>query len=213
MKKRRVLVAILTLTTLCSSVASDNLRIGLALGGAFHRTYVKTELELGKDKVTTSSVAAGVFVGYDYHIKETPLFLGAELALTNHNAEKEQYLICSPYSAGSFKLKTNNSLTGVLRFGVIANQTGNDILLYGKAGLSSTNWTTTVKEQDEYQNSFQKYGLVTGFGMDSKVSQNFSIGWEHQYTFNSEMRRIHPTIKLKTKPIVQITSMRITYSF
>lgn len=213
MKKTIILISAITLTALTGSVASESLRAGLIIGGASHRASVKTILGTAKDKLTTSSPAVGVFFGVDCKISESPLFVGMEFSLINHNAEEEQYLTTHGITATSFKLKTNNSFKQMLRFGFVANEAENDILLYGKAGLASTNWETTVTDQLVYKNQFQKYGLVAGIGMESKVNKSFSIAWEHEFTFNSEMRRLHPELELKTKPLVQTTSMRLTYSF
>lgn len=195
-----------------SIISNDTFRMGLSLGNSLHDSYIKTILGDKKEKINAKSPSYGLFLGVDYKIVGSPIFVGMEFSLINNKSEKEKYLI-NIARGTSFNLKTSYSLKQLIRCGVILNEIENEILLYGIAGISSTNWQTIIKDQLEHRNEFQKHGLTSGFGMESKINQNVSVGFQYELTLNNEMRKLHPTLELKLKPVVQNTSLRLTYSF
>lgn len=214
MKIKYVLLSCITFASLANALGSESIRVGIALGGSAHRMSVKNGFNNEKDKLNASSPSAGVFVGADYSISESPIFVGAEVLLTNNIAEETQNLFGNGLTATSFKIRTNNSIKPTLRFGFKGNHDENDVLLYAKAGLASTNWRMNVENPGgRYTKQFQKFGFVTGLGIESKMNQNFSVAWEHEITKHWEMKSIHPIHLLKTKPVTHTTTMRFAYSF
>lgn len=212
MRKIACLLPLITLVTLSNSFSCDSIRMGLSLGGAYHSTKAKNIHTSDRDKFIKSAPSVGFFLGYDHLISETPLFFGGEIGINNHNSEKTRFLTGGSYPA-QLKLKTNNSFTGSIRLGIKVN----DTLLYVKWGASSTNWQTRVtiskNQYPQNQRNYQNMGYIGGFGLESRMSPNFSIGIEHEYTFNNEIKNLHPNIPLKLRPIVQTTGVRLIYNF
>jgi len=208
MKFKSFIIAALTLSNISSVYGSDSLRLGLSFGVSNHRISSKNSKTDEKSLFTKSVPASGVLMGYDHLIKDTPLFLGMEISGTNHNMEDTQE--GSYYLPYTMMVKTNNTISGSLRFGVMAN----DTLLYGKLGGASTNFQVVVNaKRDENRVSYQKMGYISGFGMENKLNANFSLGFEHEYTFHRHIQNMKPGLCVRLKPIVQKTSFRLIYNF
>lgn len=213
LKLKPIFSVTLTLFMLSSSLASDSLRVGVSLGFSYHKTKSKN-LTLAKvkqlDKFSVSAPAAGAFLGYDHLISETPLFIGLEAAITNHNSEKTRSGLYWPSGQTyELKIKTNNSLRGSLRLGVLSK----NILVYAKTGIASTNWQTTIKAPiGDKQTNFKKYGYLFGAGLECKMNDNFSFGIEHEFIKSNKLGNIHPHLNIKMSPTLQITSLRLIYS-
>jgi opacity protein-like surface antigen len=212
LKLSYVFPAMMTLCMLSSSLASDCLRMGVSLGFSHHKTKSRN-LSLPKmkplDKFSKSAPSAGVFLGYDHLISETPLFIGLEAAINNHNSEKTRHGLYWPPGHYELKIKTNNSLTGSLRLGVLSK----NVLIYAKTGIASTNWQTTIKAPiGDKQTNFKKVGYLVGGGLECKMNRNFSFGIEHQFIKSNNLGNIHPQINIKMSPTLQITSLRLIYT-
>jgi len=209
-KRQIILSSILALTALSSSLASDCLRVGISIGSAYHKTKLKV-ISIGQEiKFDRHDPLVGAFIGYDHLINETPLFIGLEAGVNNHNSEKTLYA-CEGYkNTCSLKLKTNNSMIGALRLGVSTK----DVLVYAKTGLSSTNWQTLIQSSlGDKQTNYQKAGYVFGFGLECKMNRNFSFGLEHQFTMHNSLHNMHPKMDLKISPTTHTTGLRLIYSF
>lgn len=209
-KRKIILFSILTLIQLSNSLASDCLRIGVNIGSAYQKTKLKA-ISIGHEvKFDRQDPLVGAFIGYDHLINETPLFIGLEAGVNNHNSEKTLYACDSYKNTCSLKLKTNNSLIGALRLGVATK----DVLVYAKTGLSSTNWQTLIQSSlGDMQTNYQKPGYVFGFGLECKMNRNFSFGLEHQFTTHNSLHNMHPKMDLKLSPTTHTTGLRLIYSF
>lgn len=186
----------------------DTLRVGISLGSSAHNTCAKSLTYNEKTKFKKPSHYASVFVGYDHLIKETPIFLGVEAEVSNHKAEKSKdgYFV----TPATFKISTNNSITGSLRMGTVIK----NILLYGKTGISSTNWKTTFEGNNIIQHKrYQKYGSLIGGGIECILNKNFSFSFEHTFTNYNTIEKIPPDTQLKLSPAIQTTSLRLIYNF
>ena len=194
-------------------------RLGVSIGNAYHKAQLKNvisdtnlpgmDIKGKKHDLIKNSPAVGAFFGYDHIFEETTIFIGAEMALVNHNFEKS---VRSVFKGRTYllTLKTNNSTTGALRLGILVK----DVLIYGKTGLSSTNWNVLVKSPyGNNQKKFQKTGYVFGFGCEFKLNNTFSLGLEHEFTKHSRLTSIHPVVDIKITPIVQTTNLRLIYNF
>lgn len=215
MIKKTILLTAVTIATLSGALSSDNYRMGFSMGIAHHDIEVENKATQEKTLFINSSTSAAVFVGLDHIIDQTPFFLGLELAADNHNSEQEQIVRGSDSSKDStLRLKTNNSLSGSLRIGVVSDET----FLYAKTGLAWTNWQTNScllgESADKSQKSnFTKVGVIGGFGVESKLNPNFSLGLEHELVFSNAFEFARNEVVSTVKPMAQKTSLRLTYNF
>jgi opacity protein-like surface antigen len=215
MRKNSFLLSLVLLATLSTCLSNDNFRIGMSLGVNSVNAKVKSSLTQQRVKLVKNSPSAAIFGGLDHDIADTPMFIGLELEANNHNSEKEMFIDYGARTAGSnLKLKTNNSLSGAIRFGVTTDST----LLYAKAGIGTSNWLLHLKSvanvgAEDSRAYFQKIGYIGGFGMESKMSKSFSIGLEHQYTINRKFTFSYREDIIKVNPLNQTTSFRLIYSF
>lgn len=214
MIKKSILLAAAILSTLSSSSSTDNYKMGFSMGIAHHDISVKKESG-EKGTFIKSAPSYGLFAGVDHIIDQTPFFLGAEFSASNHSSEKEQIVACGDTSKDfTLRLKTNNSLSAALRAGVVSDGT----LLYAKTGLALTNWQTTACLRSEpaekaEKSNFNKVAFVGGFGVESKLNHNVSLGLEHDLIFTSAFKFSHNGETSTVKPMAQKTSLRLTYSF
>lgn len=215
MIKKTILLTSTIVATLSCAFSSDNYRMGFSMGIAHHDIEVDSKATQEKTILIKSSTSHGVFVGLDHIIDQTPFLLGLELAGNNHNSEQEQ-IVRGRHSSKDYtlRLKTNNSLSGSLRIGVVCDET----LLYAKTGLAWTNWQTNScllgQPADKSQRSnFTKVGVIGGLGVESKLNPNFYLGLEHELVFNSSFEFAHNGEVSKVNPMAQKTSLRLTYSF
>lgn len=210
MKIKVILFSVLTLFESSSSLSSDCLRIGVGVGSSYHQTKLKVISTRQETKLDKRDPLVGAFIGYDHSINETPLFIGLETGINNHNSEKTQHACDPKKSMFSARVKTNSSLIGALRIGVVAK----DVLLYAKTGMSSTNFQTLIKSSaGDKQTNYQKVGYVFGLGLECKMNRNFSFAIEYQTTTHNRLRNMHPAIDLKISPVTHITDLRLIYSF
>ncbi len=211
MKKKILFVATFALSILSSCFASDTLRVGLSFGAATHAAKSSNEKTGDRDTYIKSAPSAGVFVGYDHLINETPLFLGVEVAGHNHNSETTKDGLHWPHHTPyTLTLKTNNTISGAIRFGVVAKEA----MLYAKVGAATTNWQVAVKTKGrDDRTTYQKMGYVGGIGIESRLNENFSMGVEHECVFSNNLKNMRPNIFVKISPLVQTTSFRLVYNF
>lgn len=200
-------IAILFFSSECVSL--DKFRVGVSLGISLHETKSKSLIDNEKTKFKKTSHYAGIFGGYDHLITDLPIFIGLEGEIALHNAEREKY---GDYyqTPAMLKIATNNSVVGSARLGVVAK----NILVYGKLGLSSTNWKTTFEDQkSSTQKKYQKYGIVCGGGIECIMNNNFSFGLEYTTTNYNTIEKIPPELQLKLWPTIQVAKLRLIYSF
>jgi len=215
MIKKTILLTSIIIATLSGSLSSDNYRMGFSMGISHHDIEVENKATQQETIFVKSSPSHAVFVGLDHIIDQTPFFLGLELAGNNHNSEQEQIVRGDDTSKDfTLRLKTNNSLSGSLRIGVVSDET----FLYAKTGLAWTNWQTNSclcgEPADKSQKTnFTKVGVIGGFGVESKLNSNFSLGLEHELVFSSAFEFAHNGELSKVNPMAQKTSIRLTYSF
>jgi opacity protein-like surface antigen len=207
-KRTKLIIATAILCIASKSSAFDTVRVGTGLGAAFHEVKSRSTTSQAKEKIRKNSEYVSLFVGYDHLIDQTPLFLGMEAECAHHYAEKTKIGVLS--SDDSLKLATNNSVNGSVRMGVSVQ----NVLIYGKAGVSSSNWKATfVSRTEDVQKKYQKYGRLIGGGVECKFNENFSFGLEHVYVGYNSLEKIHPELNLKLTPTVHTTKLRLIYSF
>jgi hypothetical protein len=207
-KIKIITAATFTLFAMSGSLAFDTLRLGIGLGNANYEIKAKNFTWNEKEKIKKSSQHSSIFLGYDHLINETPLFFGIEGEFSNHNAEKSYRT--DWYPNGTLRVSTNNTVNGSLRLGVSTN----NVLIYGKAGVAYTNWNVSFQDRTaDLQKKYQKYGKVFGGGIECSLNKNFSIGVEHTFEGYNTIERISPILNLKLRPTIQVTKVRLIYSF
>lgn len=207
-RTRKLSSYLLSFAVISNSIALDTLRVGMSLGPTFHETKPKNFNGYELNSFVRKSPFVGVFAGYDHLVQETPLFVGLEAEAANHSAERTNEVYNATNT--SFKLATNNSFLGAVRVGVSLGEA----LIYGKVGLSLTNWKTTISSPGEYiQKDYKKYGNAFGGGMECSVNKNCSLGIEHIFTSVNSIKRIHPDNALTLSPTIMATKLRLVYNF
>lgn len=215
MIKKTILLTSTIIATLSGSLSSENYRMGFSMGIAHHDIEVENKATQEKTIFIKSSTSHAVFIGLDHIVDQTPFFLGLELAGNNHNSEQEQIVRGDNSSQDyTLRLKTNNSLSGSLRIGVVSEET----FVYAKTGLAWTNWQANSclvgEPADKSKKSnFTKVGVIGGLGVESKLNPNVSLGLEHELVFSSAFEFAHNGEVSTVKPMAQKTSLRLTYNF
>jgi hypothetical protein len=91
MLKNNFAKACLITASLNSSIFStDSLYVGASMGNTSSHFSLDRDLAIGhKDSsnIGKDSFNCGLFVGYNYLIKESPIFIGVEIGAQNHNLE------------------------------------------------------------------------------------------------------------------------------
>ena len=216
------IVKALTLTVAtCTAVSgAEGLYAGLNIGQASIQADMQRK-SLSTIKNVSSSgdtgVNVGAYVGYNHLIQETPLFIGLEVGIENHNLKIDQEENTSPPVPINHKtaVKTNNSLTGVGKFGFVVK----DLMLYVKAGVVKTNWG--VSYSASYNNALgiddkvkpNKYGSIFGLGVDYKLNKNWLIGVDYSVKTYPEVVLFGSIGKVRIDPIINTTNFRLIYSF
>lgn len=214
MIKKSILLTVALLSTLSGTLSSDKYRMGFSLGISHNDIKVKSVTTKEHIYFVKNAPILGVFCGIDHFIDKTPLFLGFELEARNHNYEKEEVVAQGTTDDYfSLRLRTNNSVKGALRFGIVSD----DTLLYAKTGLHTYNLQSTaclLGEPDSIKKeSFQKIGYIGGFGIEGRLNPNFSLGLEHEFAFGSEFKLTYHEEVAVAKPLTQITKLKLTYNF
>lgn len=206
--KLNLLSSLAFIGALSSISASDTLQMGVSLGTSFHETKAKNTGNSFSNDFMKNSYNAGIFLGYDYKIKETPFFIGIEGELGSHAYEKSSdtdLLI-----GGTLKLSSNMSKIVGARFGVSSN----DASIYVNTGLAHTNWKVSLNNQTEnITKKFQRFGMVIGGGVETSLNQNFVLGMEHNYISYNALENIIPGNSFKMVPLIQTTRIRLSYRF
>lgn len=216
-KKARAILSVVLVATISSKViATDGLYAGVGLGNAFMYGKLKNASLLEDRKMRKNGHVANAFVGYSHTLQGTPMFVGLELAAINHAMKKR---ISGTYPADyrpySFALSTNNSLHAHLRIGV----TVSNLSFYAKGGVAQTNFKTSYSvSNQERSHNFIKYGASTGFGVESRINKNFSLGVEHVYTSYGSLSNVAPNLGVqdfrhKVTEEIHLTSLRLIYNF
>ncbi len=218
-------IIIKALLILCSITPSysmgDSLYTGINIGKSSINADLKRDIPGSRNdhaEMGNNEIGAGIFIGYNHLIKDTPVIAGIELGVQNHNLEvlKRDN---SPFFNQIAKIRTNNSFTGVLKIGISIK----DIMIYGKAGLALTNWTLSFtsdlvnRPQGNWNTNISKksnkYGAILGCGIDFRLNPNWAIGIDHTVTQYPSLKLHHPMWALETKPLIQTTSLRLMYIF
>ncbi len=199
--------------------AINKLYIGLNTG----RSVAHIELERNFINLLTDNsnmgqdtINAGAFIGYDYLITETPLFVGCEFFLQNHSLQSVKGENTFPsFVSYITHAKTNNSYGGVIKVGLVIR----DLLIYGKGGIVMTNWTTSFLDKSDaniqttISRKHNKIGAIFGFGMDYNLTTNWAIGIDHALTSYPSLVLTHKIGTFKFSPLLYTTNLRLIYKF
>lgn len=209
------------LLTSCIHSAYGNLYTGINIGKSSAKLEFKRDIPGDRNDsadLGNNGMGGGLFIGYNHMITETPIIVGIEIGAQNHNLEvfkEETNNLVNQVT----KVKTNNSFTGTIKLGIAVK----DILFYGKAGMTLTNWTSTFKLtfvnraadnwNTDVSKKFNKYGIIFGGGIDFKLNSNWAIGIDHTITNYPTLKLPHPKWGFKVNPSIQTTSLRLMYIF
>lgn len=209
-KKYKLIVALVTLYTISSAVSFETIRLGFNIGNSHLEAKLKALENLNVQKLKKDSYYAGVFMGYDHLIPETPLFVGIEGELSNHIMEVNARKDYDTDLIASLKLVSNNSKIASLRLGLSINQS----LIYGKVGIAQTNFNirVTTPKGILYRKK-EKLGMVMGAGLEVFLNKNYSVGIEHTFNDYNAIERIHPKTMARLIPTIHVTKLRLVYSF
>ncbi|MGN6560728.1 MAG: outer membrane beta-barrel protein [Candidatus Nitrosocosmicus sp.] len=218
--KRNKLYA-LSIGLLCSlpANASDWLYAGVGFGMTATKaesSYQTTANRFEHYTTSDNTNNYGVFLGYHYSLKETPLFVRLELGAQSHPSEtSHEDTSYNVFTQNVAYLRTNSSLLGLFKMGVSVK----DLMFYGTVGISKTNWKINIDTKDiattVTKNSLNitKYGRVFGFGAEYKVNPNWAIGLDHTYTEFASLKLTVPAGNVKMEPKIHTTTFRLTYVF
>lgn len=198
-----------------TALGIDGLHTGISIGSTNTKLGFKIDRTDSSD-LGNQSYNAGIFIGYNKLIEETPLLVGFELNAHNHNLKATQHEHTVPATLRiSSEIKANNSASFLLKFGVRIK----DLDLYAKAGISYYNWKTKAKhwlanyESKETSKTYDNYGLTYGMGIDYKLNPNWGIGIDYTNSTCNPLRMETKVGTLKINPMVHKTSFRVIYTF
>jgi len=212
---RIIKALMLTIATSTAVLGNEGLHVGIDIGQSFTQGDM---VRKSGDHLRHSSNAGnkngnvGAFIGYNHLIQDTPLFVGLEFGVQNHNLKinKEEHMV--RYSTIA---KTNNSFTGVGKIGIIIK----DLMVFTKFGLVKTNWDLQFKTNagmgppTTNRVKTNEYGTIYGFGVDYKLNTNWGIGVEYTVKTYSSLKLKSSVGIVTFKPTINTTSFRLMYSF
>jgi len=171
----------------------------------------KDSSNIGKD-----SFNYGLFVGYNYLIKESPIFIGVEIGAQNHNLEATKgENTFPPFVNYVTTVRTNNSLSGVFKLGIVVK----DLMIYGKGGIVRTNWMMNFVDKGNFRGDsaisqkFTKDGSIFGFGVDYSLNPNWSMGIDYTVSNYPTIKLVHRLGEFKMHPSLRTTTFRLSYLF
>jgi opacity protein-like surface antigen len=216
---RIVKALILTVATSTAVLGTEGLYVGINMGQSIVQAGMERKSSSTIRNTSSSgdkSVTVGTFIGYNHLIQETPLFIGLELGVENHNLkiDQEENVSHLPINHKTV-VKTNNSFTAIGKFGFIVK----DLMIYAKAGVVKTNWSLSYSAR--YNNALgientvktNKYGSIFGFGVDYKLNPNWLIGVDYSVKSYPDVVLKGAIANVTIKPTINTTSFRLMYSF
>jgi opacity protein-like surface antigen len=208
----------LSIPFIVPSHAMDQFFAGLNVGRAFIDSSLNRELAINtKDtsNMGNHDLLAGIFLGYTNSIAGTPLFVGFEFGAQYQKIflTKEENTF-PPYIHYVTNIKTNGSVTGVLKLGVKIK----DMLLYAKGGTSWTNWTINFSDRTNTpwktkSCPYNKFGTLLGFGIDYVLNCHWAIGLDYSHTTYPSLKLVNHVGGFKATSTLHTTSFRLTYLF
>jgi opacity protein-like surface antigen len=158
----------------------------------------------------------GVFAGYNYLIKESPLLIGGEIGAQLHSLEASKEdrvaLIHANYST---KVRASNSVTALMKMGFCINE----LVIYGKCGFAQTNFEMDYIDSRDasnpatYARKFKKDGLVVGGGVEYNINPNWIIGIDYAVSTYPNLKLNYDVGQIKVQPSLQSTTFRLSYVF
>jgi len=223
-----VKVSIVTLALSCYVSAMDKWYIGASMGKSDFHFSLDRDLTINQpafffiesrkdsSNMDKKSFNCGFFAGYNYLIKQTPLFIGFEIGAQNYSLEATQEeRTFPPFVNYRTKIRANNSLNGIFKIGIFIK----DLMIYGKAGIARTKWTISfIDNNNEIGGSFSsqkfiKHTSLFGFGIDYILNSNWSIGMDCNMAHYPNLKLTHPIGEFKVSPSVGTTTFRLSYLF
>ena len=198
-----------------TALGIDGLHTGISIGTTSTNLGFKLDRTDSSD-LGAQSYNAGIFIGYNKLIQETPLIVGFELSGHNHNLKANQHEHTLPATLRiAAEVKANNSASFILKGGVRIKE----LDFYAKAGVSYFNWKTKSKhwlanyEARESSKTYDNFGLTYGIGIDYKLNPNWGMGIDYTNSNCNPLRMETKVGTLKISPTIHKTSFRIVYIF
>lgn len=216
-RKAKLALALIVLNA-STALASEGLYTGISIGRSSFQANIHRDTS---DNLTyfsnsgTNGTAVGAFLGYNHLLTGSPLFIGLEGGVQSHNLKAK---INQSYGNNYFEkmdTKVDHSLFGVFKFGVVVNE----LMVYGKAGAFKSKVRLSYSSNYPSCQPFERliktnaYGSVYGFGVDFKVNPNWGIGLDHTVNTYSSIEFKLPNGNAGVDPVVNLTSLRLTYTF
>lgn len=213
MKKNKLMVVVSVLLAAAQPLHStDKPYIGIAVGQTSSIFKLARFME-GQRKDSSSigkhGYSAGVFAGYNYLIKESPIFVGLEIGARTGNMEAVKQDSLYRVVNHTTKVRSKNSLSAVFKMGFVVK----DLLVYGKAGLAQTNFQARFGGVERTLHNFKKNGTVFGFGVDYTLNPNWAIGADYVVANYQKLKITNDLGGFYLRPSLQTTTFRLSYMF
>lgn len=211
--------SLIALSLSASVFSTDSLYAGVSMGETSSHFSLDRDLAIGRkdsSNIGKDSFNYGLFVGYNYLIKESPIFIGVEIGAQNHNLEATKgESTFPPFVNYVTKIRTNNSLSGVFKLGIVVK----DLMIYGKGGIVRTNWMMNFVDKGNFRadsaisQKFTKDGSLFGFGVDYSLNPKWSIGVDYTVANYPNLKLVHRLGEFKMNPSLRTTTFRLSYAF
>lgn len=211
--------SIISIMGVSSILSTEGLYAGISLGLVSLNVDLDRNLQYSghnNSKLSTECQSGGLMLGYNYLIEPTSLMIGLELNLQNNimQASKEEKTL-TPSVNHITTVRTNNSMGGFLRIGVVINE----MIIYGKMGISKANWKLRFQDKSDIDKptetirSVNSYGYSCGFGVDYRLNEKWSMGIDHIVSKHNPIKLSHQVGEFKMTPTINTTSLRLIYIF
>lgn len=199
-------------------LASDGLYAGIALGNVHTQADVNKTAINGLNYTSTTGkncAGFGAFMGFNHPIEGTPLFMGLEANVNSNNSNVILSQVHGFHFEEKMTAQTKYSLSAVFKLGVSIN----DLMIYAKAGVFKSQWRLSYEGHNPYVAQYSSatktntYGSVYGFGADHKLNNNWGIGIDHTVQTSQSIDYKVADLSTKIDPVINTTSLRLTYIF
>lgn len=193
---------------------ADSPYIGIGIGQTASHYNVNRHMAFSRQQSSNlgkHGFHGGVFAGYNYLIKESPLLIGGEIGAQLHSLEA----LKEDKAHYSTKIKASNSFTALMKMGICVNE----LVIYGKCGFAQTNFEMNHIDATGYDNpvaysrKFKKDGLVVGGGIEYNINPNWIIGVDYAVSTYPNLKLNYDVGQIKVQPSLQTTTFRLSYVF
>lgn len=193
---------------------ADRPYIGIGIGQTASHYNVNRHMAFSRQQSSNlgkHGFHGGVFAGYNYLIKESPLLIGAEIGAQLHSLEA----LKEDKAHYSTKIKASNSFTALMKMGICVNE----LVIYGKCGFSQTNFEINYIDATDsdkplaHSRKLKKDGLVVGGGIEYNINPNWIIGVDYAVSTYPNLKLNYDVGQIKVQPSLQTTTFRLSYVF